>query len=32
MGTADLYAVIEAFDGVADSLGVDISALGADDG
>jgi acetoacetyl-CoA synthetase len=32
MGTADLYAVIEAIDGVADSLVVDTSALGSDDG
>ncbi|MDF3049134.1 MAG: acetoacetyl-CoA synthetase [Pseudonocardia sp.] len=32
MGTADLYAVIEAVDGVADSLVVDTSALGSDDG
>jgi acetoacetyl-CoA synthetase len=32
MGTADLYAVIEAFDEVVDSLVVDTSALGSDDG
>jgi acetoacetyl-CoA synthetase len=32
MGTADLYAVIEAIDGVADSLVVDTSALGSDHG
>jgi acetoacetyl-CoA synthetase len=32
MGTADLYAVIEAVDGVADSLVVDTSALGSDHG
>jgi acetoacetyl-CoA synthetase len=32
MGTADLYAVIEGFDEVRDSLVVDTSALGSDDG
>ncbi|MDN5918663.1 MAG: acetoacetate--CoA ligase [Pseudonocardia sp.] len=29
MGTADFYAVVEAFDGVADSLVIDTTALGA---
>jgi acetoacetyl-CoA synthetase len=32
MGTADLYAVVEGFDEVADSLVVDTSSLGSDDG
>ena len=32
MGTADLYAVIEGFDEVRDSLVIDTSALGAGDG
>jgi acetoacetyl-CoA synthetase len=32
MGTADLYAVIEGFDEVRDSLVVDTSALGSGDG
>ena len=32
MGTADLYAVIEGFDEVRDSLVVDTSALGSDGG
>ncbi|MET0188744.1 MAG: acetoacetate--CoA ligase [Pseudonocardia sediminis] len=29
MGTADFYAVVEAFDGVADSLVIDTTSLGA---
>ncbi|OLR93645.1 acetoacetate--CoA ligase [Actinokineospora bangkokensis] len=31
MGTADFYAVVEAFDGVADSLVIDTTELGAKD-
>jgi acetoacetyl-CoA synthetase len=31
MGTADFYAVVEAFDGVADSLVIDTTALGEEE-